>query len=260
MKKPVLIIIIIGILLTACSPSESSVQTAIAQTQANQATATSAPTFTPVPPTFTPEPTATSTPEPSPTPDLRVINVDPYELLLKKSDCNPEGRYYLPNELWMSPVKNAEVISGWTVEKGRTYLAETGRIDGWAAAYEKGNPNVLLPQEVGDNVVLFSSIEGARLVITKYQDRYVEDFFYEELLNKPQVGDVSRSFVLKESYGSGGTGIFYVITFAFRNITHSVSVYGYEEEVKFEDAIYLAEKLLKQLEGMPLSDAVTIKP
>ena len=260
MKKSALIFTILGILFTACTPSESSVQTAIAQTQANQANSTAVPTFSPVPPTFTPEPTATAAPEPSPTPDLRVINVDPYELLLKKADCNPDGRYYLPNELWMSPHKNAEVISGWTVEKGRTYLAETGRIDGWIASYEKGNPNVLLPREVADNVVLFASVEGARLLITKYQDRMVEEFFYEELFDTPLIGDVSRAFVRNETYGNGGTVVFYEISFAYRNITHAVTVYGYEEEGKFEDAVYLAEKLLKQLEGMPLSDKVTIKP
>ena len=57
------------ILLTACTPSEASIQVAIAQTQAEWtafSTQTSYPTYTPLP-TTTPQPTATETPVPSPT-------------------------------------------------------------------------------------------------------------------------------------------------------------------------------------------------
>jgi hypothetical protein len=58
--------ILIIVLLTACSPSEASIQTAIAKTQAAIALLT--PTITPTPyPTDTPKPTLTFTPSLSPT-------------------------------------------------------------------------------------------------------------------------------------------------------------------------------------------------
>jgi len=205
-------------------------------------------------------PTDTPTPEPSPTPDLRVIDIDPYQILLKKSDCNPDGRYFLPNEGWISPHRNSEVIAGWTVEKGLEYLAETGRIDGWYVYYARGNSNILLPKEVSDNVILFSTISGANLLVNKYEDRMVKEFFYDEIKDPPQIGDLTRAWIKKEINSGGTTEAWYAITFSYRNIIHSISVYGFDKEVKLEDAEYLAKNLLTQLEQIPLSDEVTRKP
>jgi hypothetical protein len=267
--KKVLIILVTVLILTACSgqPSDSQIQTAIAQTQRMQVSETPLATNTVIPsytPTFTDTPTAvptdTPTPEPSPTPDLRVIDIDPYQLLLKKSDCNPDGRYYLPNEFWISPHKNSEVVGGWTVAKGQEYLAETGRIDGWVVYYARGNSNVLLPQEIGDNVVLFSTVAGAQLLITKYEDRMVNEFYYDEIKNPPQIGDLTRAWVKKETNSGGTTEAWYVITYSYRNISHSITVYGYDKEVRLEDAENLARNLFVQLEEIPLSNEITIKP
>lgn len=267
--RNILFLSLVVLIFTSCSaqPSDSQIQTAIAQTQVMQVTATPLATNTSVPsntPTMTDTPTAvptdTPTPEPSPTPDLRVIDIDPYELLLKKSDCNPDGRYYLPNEFWISPHRNSEVVGGWTVVKGQEYLAETGRIDGWVVYYARGNSNVLLPQEIGDNVVLFSTIAGAQLLITKYEDRMVNEFYYDEIEDAPQIGDLSRAWVKKETNSGGTTEAWYVITYSYRNISHSITVYGYDKEVKLEDAEYLARNLLAQLKQLSLSNEVSIKP
>jgi len=267
--KKISILLLLVVFLTACNgqASDSQIQTAIAQTQLVQATETPLATNTLIPtstPTVTntptPVPTDTPTPEPSPTPDLRVIDIDPYQVLMKKSDCNPDGRYYIPNELWMSPHRNSEVIGGWTVEKGQEYLADTGRIHGWVVYLARGNNNVLLPQQIGDNVVLFSSVAGAQLLVSKYEDRMVSEFFYNEINEPPQIGDLTRAWVKKETNSGGTTEVWYVITFSYRNISHSVTVYGYDKEVKLEDAEYLARNLLSQLEELPLSNEVTFKP
>jgi hypothetical protein len=267
--KKLSILLLLVVCISACTnqPSEAQIQTAIAQTQQMQVTETPLPTNTMVPsetPTQTTTPTTipTDTPtiEPSPTPDLRVIDIDPYQILLKKSDCNPDGRYYLPNEFWISPHRNSEVVAGWTVVKGQEYLAETGRIDGWYVSYARGNNNILLPQEISDNVVLFSTVAGAQLLITKYEDRMVNEFYYDEIEAAPQIGDLTRAWVKKEINSGGTTEAWYVITYSYRNIIHSITVYGYDKEVKLEDAEYLARNLLAQLEEIPLSDTVTIKP
>ena len=267
--KKIFIQLLLVICLAACNnqASESQIQTAIAQTQLVQVTETPLPTNTFQPSTTptttdtpTPVPTDTQTPEPSPTPDLRVFDIDPYQLLLKKSDCNPDGRYYLPNEFWISPHKNSEVVAGWTVTKGQEYLAETGRIDGWWVYYDRGNSNVLLPQQVYDNVILYSSVEGAQIVIKKYESRRVNEEFFDEIENPPSVGDITRAFVKKETNSSGVTEVVYMLTFSYRNIVHSLAVLGYEKETTLKDAEYLARNLLAQLEQLPLSNEVTIKP
>jgi len=270
MKNIATVIILLGILLTACTPSETSMQTAIAQTQVNQATATTVASVTPVPPTSTPEPTATSTPEPTatstpeptPTPDLRVIDIELFELLLKTTDCNPDGKYYysFPGVGSLIPHTSTEGISDLMAEKGGDYLAEVGRIKGQLAYYARGNPNVLLPKDVGDIVIVLSSIESARLVVTEFDDLILEEYIFDEIFDVPQVGDISRVFIFKETDNSGGTRIWYDLAFSYRNVVHQVSVYGYENEVKVDDAVYLAQKLLDQLENLPLSDEVTIKP
>jgi hypothetical protein len=60
-----------------------------------------------------------------------MIQVEPKELLLGKSDLPQEGEYFLPGPSWTSPSHNSEVVAIRTVEEGQKYLEETGRIDGW---------------------------------------------------------------------------------------------------------------------------------
>src|SRR5688572_16384046 len=94
MKK--LILFSIFIFITAsCAPSQeeiqSTVQASVAQTQNAMPTVTRLPTDTPVPTV-----TATITASPSPAPDLRIIQIEPKEFLLQKSDLPQEGKYFLP--------------------------------------------------------------------------------------------------------------------------------------------------------------------
>jgi hypothetical protein len=77
-NRIIIFICILVILLSACAPSQTVIQTAIASTL------TSAPTLTPFPsqtntlfPTFTPTPTRTSTPRPTPTYEMGTFS-NPY--------------------------------------------------------------------------------------------------------------------------------------------------------------------------------------
>lgn len=60
--KRVFILLFVALIAVACAPSQSAIETAVAQTQAAEPTATSLPTATPIP-TATAAPTATATPE-----------------------------------------------------------------------------------------------------------------------------------------------------------------------------------------------------
>src|SRR5262245_7678052 len=103
--------------IAACAPSHEVMNTAIAQTQAAQPTATWTLTYT-----ASPAPTPSETPAPSPTPDTRVIDINPKELLLGKSNLPPEGEYFVPGPSWTSPATNSEIVSEWTVQEGQEYL------------------------------------------------------------------------------------------------------------------------------------------
>jgi len=252
MNKLYILFLIFVIFIAGCQPSETVVQTAIAQTQVAFPTATQIPTDTPMP-------TSTATIIPSPTPDIRLIDIDPRKLLLQTSDLPNEGKYYLPGEGWTSPLLNSEIISSWTVEKGEAYLAETGRIDGWFVNYKRGSSNVILPEEFYDNVVIYSKIEGSQIVVTKYGDRYItEDSFNE--IDTPQVGDLTRAFKKSETNSSGETRVWIKLIFSYRNVFHDVTVWGWEKEVSLDYAVSVANKLVEGLKQLPLSNTVTFTP
>ena len=244
------------LMLAACAPSASAINTAIAQTQ--EAIPTNIATLIP---TFTPEPaaTVTLTSNPSPTPDTRLIDTDPRKLLLEKNELPAEGRYFLPDAGHISPITNTEIVSAWTVAQGQAYLEETGRIDGWEVSYTRGNSDILLPERVYHNVVIYSKIEGAQIVVTKYQDRAITIGNYKEI-DAPQLGDVSRAFMYSETNSGGETRVNIQYAFSYRNIFHVVDLYGWDKEVSLEFAMSIANTLLESLQTLPLSDSVTFKP
>jgi hypothetical protein len=189
-------------------------------------------------PTNSPGPTATATitASPSPTPDVRLIDIDPRKLLLQKGDLPTEGRYYLPGETWISPLRNYEIISAWTVEEGQAYLKETGRIDGWLVYYKRGVSGVVMPEQVYDNVVIYSSIQGANLLVSKYGDRRITEENYTEI-DVQQIGDVTRAFMKRETNSGGETRMWILLAFSYRNVSHSVNIYGWEKEISLDFAV-----------------------
>lgn len=195
-----------------------------------------------------------------PTPDNRVINIDPYELLLKKDLLPKDGRYYLPASNWTSPHRNSEVVSGWGVEEGRVYLAETGRVDGWWVIYLRGTIKFLGPEEVYDNVVLYKDERGAALVMTKYSTCLNEENGYTHLESEFVVGDMTNVCRWQEMQPGGVNRVSYRIEFSHRNVYHALQAYGWEYEIDPSFLENVAISLLEQLEQAPLSNGVTFSP
>jgi hypothetical protein len=252
--------ILFAVILCACAPSQdaiqATIQAGIQATQNAQPTATRLPTETPAP-TATADPTITASP--SPTPDVRLIDINPKELLLQKADLPAEARYYLPDEAWISPVRNSEIVSEWTVEEGQAYLAATGRIDGWLIYYKRGASGAVLPEQIFNNVVIYSTIEGAQLYIAKYSDRRITEENYTEI-DVPEIGDTARAFMKRETNSGGETRVWIYVSFSYRNVSHTVNIYGWEKEITLDFAASVANKLLEGLKQLPLSDTVTFKP
>lgn len=288
-----IIVTLLWVLLqTGCGSSTldpGTVQTAIAQTVAANPTmtptlaptatetpvptptSTSTPTETPTPtstatPTETPTPTLTVTPTetptqtPSPTPDLRVIDANPQDFLLQRLDLPADAKYYLPNSSWMSPHRNSEVVSGHGVDEGREYLAATGRVDGWVVYYNRGTRTVIAPEEIFDNVVLFSTAKGAQLLMTKYSNCSEVGTEYTKVDTDLKIGDMTNVCFRREMQSSGEYKVWYLLEFSYRNYSHTVGGYGFEKEVKIEYIAEIARTLLAKLEAAPLSEKVTFEP
>jgi hypothetical protein len=274
--RALVFLVLLALTISACaneSPTidPSSVQTAIAQTEAADPTSTSTkiptetPTKTSTPTeTATPTPTNTPTETTSPTPDLRVIDADPYTFLLKAEDLPEDAYYYLPNSEWISPHRNYEVISGWGVDEGRAYMAATGRVDGWWVYYLRDTNAVMAPEQIGDNPVLFRTIEGAQLLITQYGTCVYKDknpnFNFVPVQTDLKIGDLTNVCISREMQSSGENHVHLIIEFSYRNVTHNISGWGWEDEVQLDYLANVARTLLAKLEAMPLSDSVTFEP
>ncbi|MDP1615672.1 MAG: hypothetical protein Q8L68_07720, partial [Methylococcales bacterium] len=166
----------------------------------------------------------------------------------------PDGKYYLPNSGWMENLPNKLIIGGWTVEEGQDYVAKSGRIHGWSVAYQRGTSNVLMPQEVYDNVVLYSSIEGATYTLGLSKERDLENGWVE-IPKMFEIGD-DAYFVKYQD----GNLIHYFVGFRYKNIGHFVNVYGRENEISENFLRGVCIKLIEKIQTYPLSSEVTFKP
>jgi hypothetical protein len=228
------------LVLSACAPSTEAVQTAIAETQLAAATGT------PIPPTKTPAPTATSTIVPTPTPDVRVLKIDPQELMLSLADLPPEGKYTLPGTGWIGVLHNQQILIEWGAEEGGKYINATGRVDGWWIAFKRNSSKAAVPSEVYDNVVLYQTVPGAQLSLAKYSARGFDSS--QEVEDPPQVGDGSRAFVTRK-----GNLIWYDFYFSYRNIQHVIELYGLESQATAAFAVKVANVLLEKAKSAPLT-------
>jgi hypothetical protein len=274
--RETIIIVLIALTITSCAIGTptidpSFVQTAIAQTaEANPTvTATQMPTETTTPPptpteNATAKPTDTPTDTPSPTPDLRVIDADPYTFLLKAEDLPKDANYYLPNSSWISPHRNYEVVGGWGVDEGRAYLAATGRVDGWWGYYERGTRTVIAPEQIGDNPVLFRTTEGAQILITQYgtcvNPNRDTNVTWAPIQTDLKIGDMTNVCMTREMQSSGENRVTMIVEFTYRNVSHQLSGWGWEDEVTLEYLSAIAQTLLAKLEAMPLTESVTFAP
>lgn len=248
-------IVLFAALLVACAPaapSVESVQTAIAQTQAANPTATlpaATPTASPVP---TATPTLTLTP--TATPDLRVIDINPRDLVLSKEDLPPEGKYYQPTGWAYGPVTNSEIISSWTVEEGQAYIARSGRVQGWETEFGRGSSKAVLPDDIWNEAVIYETGAAASAAVVEDQDctRFDDT---SPVKIEFTIGDIVAICMERDV-----NGVHYILVFAYRNALGMFHVWGSEVEVTPLILRSLAEKQLGNFMQQPLSEEVTFAP
>ena len=272
----VLMIIFTTTLLSGCSASEQAVKTSVASTLAAMATIpaptatftpqpslTSTPTLTPTS-TSTPTQTPTSTPTMTATPDMRIIDVDPQKLLCTDKDLPIEGKYYIPNEGWMSINTNNEVISMWGVEKGREYVIQTGRVTGWWVARKRDYKGVRLPEEIDCGVYTFKTAQGAQLAMTEFNSVKTQKGTNGKYVDKIMLlGDKNLVTVFHNVDSGGNKNTEYEIYFTYRNLMISVIGYSQREDDVSHDVIEaIARKMLDRIAALPVvspEDAVIAK-
>jgi len=246
--------VFIMIFLSSCQMSEAAIQKAIDQTQSvlPTSTNTSAPTSTA---TNTPEPTftltATITPTFTSTPDLRIIEVGPEQFLLEKGDLPADAKYYVPNQLWISPDHNDEVIGRMGKNDGENYIDETDRIDGWYIIFYSGTSKVRAPKEVLHRIAQFESCEGALIAVEKYPE-YELDNEYELVDDDYDLGDKTVISKYREIQPGGEYIVIYYVETAYRNYVSQIAAYGFEDKFDFEYVIQIAEIALELLADAPL--------
>jgi len=243
---------VIGLMLIGCTPSESAIETAIAETSVFQTSV--APTETYLPPTFTPLP-PTDTPTPAPTPDTRVVIQKPKYLILTKDDLPKEGKYIIPNETWSSPRTNDEVIQERGVEEGNLYLSKTGRVGGWEIAYAKPTKGTgpQSPLEIDSTVIQYKTLDGPDFVI---EEDLSEDSYTQ--IDVPTGGKAAYfedTFTSTEGTFIGPLEVDAIyLDVAHRNFLIQIYLYGTHgaNQISKELAIDLAMKVVEKIENEKL--------
>jgi hypothetical protein len=193
MKLRYILIFIIAVLVSSCNPTKEVIQTAIAQTavaQVSKEKPTVQSTETPIP--FTPTiitsigniSIQTQTPTFELPKDTRVVLAKPVDLVLQKSDLPIEGKYYLPNQAWSSPITNDEIINEMGREVGSKYTSESGRVAGWFIGFAKPSLGIgsNYPFEIATSIIQYKTVEGSQNTITKdlKEDCFQENYGFSK--------------------------------------------------------------------------------
>jgi len=256
--KILLISVLIVFIVVGCTPSPDIVeraygetQTAIVMLSTNTPVITSTPTETSTPnPTDTPEPTLT------PTPDLRVVDGDPLDFILKPADLPRESQFYMPDPTWTGRHSNNEVIGGWGVDEGQEYLARTGRIDSWWVELLRGSQVLTAPQNIYCNVVEYKTTEGAQISLLEYNViAYPERGNVEFFLAKeefPELGDTQIAYYHEYTADSGEKEIYYYVEATYYNYLVDCFGWGRKVEVKPEYVANVVDIILNKIKSAPL--------
>lgn len=188
------------------------------------------------PPTFTPQP------------DLgeRVIAAEPLAFVLSP-DTMPSGtNYHLADRESSSPYRNAEIIQQYQNGVGEEFIRATGRVDGWSVHYKRGANDMLIPEDLYDDVVMFQSAQGAQTYMESYAD-YFLNATWNEGTPPSKIGDATRLFIK-----SKGVYVSYLLQFSYRNYVHSLTAYGLRAEVDPAFMDMVAATLLRDLQSAEL--------
>jgi len=253
MKKWLYLILILGIVCSACSEELD---------QEQQSTLIE-PTLTAVPPTstYTPEPTEipTDTPVPSPTPDLRIILEKPRELVLLTEDLPEDGKYFISQD--RGTLTNEMIVYNFQNKLGEEtaglvdlYLQETSRLDGYSQVWTRGSWAFDGPLYIANEIAVFEDALGAQLEVTKYKPLLIQAMdgrvpSHEDI----QIGDETRIY-LDTVLSNGQEADIILVEFSHRNVVIDIGCWGEKGKYDLDDVLVIAENVYARLQQLPLSE------
>lgn len=262
MNKSIYFILILFLVGCGGAPSDSAIQTAIAETQAALPPATEVPTDIPVEVAIDTEVPATEIPIEEPIVDdsALVFDYNPKKLLMEKNDIPWEGEYYIGGADWNSPLRNLEIISSIGVTLGKEYLAATGRIDGWKIGFLRGSQTEILPEDINNVIALHETPEGAMSHMLDYGTCLDRSTGFREINTSFQVGDLSSICTMSINHASGERRETLMAEFVYHNLYVTVTTWGWEDEITPEFIIEITNSLFERLTEFELSDSVFFLP
>jgi hypothetical protein len=270
MNKNILYVLILILVLSACTPSESQVATSAPETELALPTDTPQPSQTPLPTaTIIPTITATATLTLTPTPDLRVIDADPRLMLLSVEDIPEDSGYFSTGDI---PHRNWVITRDYGDEIASDYLESSGRVDGWRRSFKTYSKLPNLAEEVMINIVIFSTVDMIDSTKVYHMGTYeITQMVIEGVSACPQMSssqeikpiDIGENanlcYIHLEIYGVGFID-YYNVYGSYRNILYSVTIEGPENTLSEDIVIDLAKLLVRKIKSFPLVEEVTYTP
>lgn len=262
MKKITLYALIAILVLTACTPSESQVAQSATEPISTEPSHTSqVPTET-VPPSLTPTTTITLTP----TPDLRVIDVDPAEMLITIEDFGDNVVYFsigpgsIPLRVQAS--RNWELSRDYGENVSAAYIESSGRIDGKISLLQTASTSTDMPEFVISQAVIFQTAAGPQ--VDRSEVKQVTscnpEFMETKTINLGITAIYCYSPVNIGGVSSLDLYEYYNISGSYKNIIFGVTAFGKENSFSEEIVFGLAEMMLEKIYKMPLADQVAYQP
>jgi len=250
MKRSLIVLLCIGLLISACSSPQSQPPT-------------NTPEPTKIPPTNTatlpPTQTPTETPVPTPTPDMRVILDEPKALVLIAEDLQEDGNYFISQD--KGSLSNEMIVYYFTHELGQEtaslvelYLQETSRLDGYSLVWTRGDWGFDGPLHIANEIGVFKTVKGAQLDVTTYKPQLFLAMdgripSHSEIL----IGDTTRIYT-NTVISNGQEADVILVEFSYRNAVVDIGCWGETGKYTLDDVLAIAESVFNRLQELPLGE------
>jgi hypothetical protein len=149
-----------------------------------------------------------------------------------------------------SPLSNKEIILLYGEARGKNYILQTGRVDGWQITMLKNHELDIAPSKFKSSLDLFQTAEGAQLAFSPewfwvYQPENAPDEWLDKSCN---IG-TECIFFMYEDYSpvSGLTTLRYDVAFLYQNVVVWVSGSGIDMEITEADVLNAAQAVFDKL-------------
>ncbi len=147
-------------------------------------------------------------------------------------------------------VSNNSVVLDMGEYEGKTYITQTGRVDGWWIQLRRSNNAVVAPAIYESSIDVFETVEGAALALSPdwfwaYSDENTPTEFIDTSCG---FGDQCIFFMYERfDPATRLTTLRYDIAFTYRNVLVWVSARGLDVEITEQDALDAAQLLFDRL-------------